>query len=139
MKYFLNIIILMLIVISNYSYGHCQIPCGIYDDEARFKMIYEHISTLEKSIQEINKNPNPNQQVRWVLNKEHHADEISDIVTYYFMAQRIKIDSIEYDQKIQLLHNMLLTSMKIKQSTDIKLIEDLRKNINSFGELYFKK
>ncbi len=139
MKYFLNIIILMLIVISNYSYGHCQIPCGIYDDEARFKMIYEHISTLEKSIQEINKNPNPNQQVRWVLNKEHHADEISDIVTYYFMAQRIKIDSIEYDQKIQLLHNILITSMKIKQSTDIKLIEDLRKNINSFGELYFKK
>ena len=139
MKNFLNIIILMLIVISNYSYGHCQIPCGIYDDEARFKMIYEHISTLEKSIQEINKNPNPNQQVRWVLNKEHHADEISDIVTYYFMAQRIKIDSIEYDQKIQLLHNILITSMKIKQSTDIKLIEDLRKNINSFGELYFKK
>ena len=139
MKYFLNIIILILIVISNYSYGHCQIPCGIYDDEARFKMIYEHISTLEKSIQEINKNPNPNQQVRWVLNKEHHADEISDIVTYYFMAQRIKIDSIKYDQKIQLLHNILITSMKIKQSTDIKLIEDLRKNINSFGELYFKK
>ena len=38
--------------------------------------------------------------VRWVVNKEVHADELSDIVTYYFMAQRIKPGMPEYVNKL---------------------------------------
>ena len=53
----------------------------------------EHVVTIEKSINELNKNPNDNQKVRWILNKENHANELSEIVTYYFMAQRIKESS----------------------------------------------
>jgi nickel superoxide dismutase len=36
---------------------------------------------------------NYNQLVRWIMNKETHADEIQRIVTQYFMTQRIKVDA----------------------------------------------
>ena len=38
-----------------------------------------------------------NQLVRWVDNKEIHADELSEIVTYYFMTQRIKPPAADAD------------------------------------------
>ena len=68
------------------AYPHCQIPCGIYDDDARLAAIREHIGTIEKSMRKIDElgtaeKPNYNQLVRWVGNKQQHADEISRIVT----------------------------------------------------------
>ena len=65
--------------------AHCQIPCGIYDDELRVQLIEEHITTVEKSMNQIialgaAENMNYNQLVRWVSNKEAHAQEIQDIV-----------------------------------------------------------
>ena len=46
----------------------------------RVKMIAEHIQTIEKSMKQVvelgSQTPvNYNQLVRWVNNKEHHADE----------------------------------------------------------------
>ena len=75
--------------------AHCEIPCGIYGDEARFAAIQENITTIEKSmvkIEELSDDlKNINQLTRWVNNKEHHADDIRQIVTQYFMTQRIKL------------------------------------------------
>jgi nickel superoxide dismutase len=63
--------VLISLVLSSALYPHCQIPCGIYDDPARLKMIAEHITTIEKSMTEINAlsaapGPNANLLVRWV-------------------------------------------------------------------------
>ena len=33
--------------------AHCQIPCGIYGDQTRFVTLYEHITTIEKSMNQI--------------------------------------------------------------------------------------
>ena len=76
-------------------FAHCQIPCGIYDDPARFAQMKEHVTTIEKSMKEISalsgdKKPNWNQITRWVKNKDEHADKLTEIVTYYFMAQVVK-------------------------------------------------
>ena len=73
--------------------AHCEIPCGIYDDAARFTEMREHVATIEKSmnqISELEKGGNANQLVRWVSNKEHHANEVQHIVSQYFMTQRVK-------------------------------------------------
>lgn len=35
--------------------AHCEIPCGIYDDDARFAAMLEDIATIEKSMAEIEK------------------------------------------------------------------------------------
>jgi len=79
--------ILISLFLASALHSHCQVPCGIYDDPARLKMIAEHITTIEKSMNEINTlsaepGKNINQLVRWVDNKDNHADQLSEIVTY---------------------------------------------------------
>jgi len=130
-------------------YAHCQIPCGIYDDPARFKTLNEHCTTIEKSMKEIVKltesdDPNWNQVVRWTKNKEHHADDLTHIVTYYFMAQRVKPTDQrngeaweKYVKKVTLLHEMVVLSMKAKQTTDLEDVRNLREAIAQFHALYF--
>ena len=128
-------------------YSHCQLPCGIYDDPARLEMIAEHTMTIEIAMKRIisfseKQPPNNNQIVRWVQNKEQHADELSEIVTDYFMAQRIKpaaADSPQYKNYIEqltLLHEMLQTSMKCKQTTDLAQVEKLKTLLDKFSKAY---
>lgn len=143
-------IIVLVMVFASLVYSHCQIPCGIYDDPARFDMIAEHTTTIEKSMKQITSlskqnNPDMNQIVRWVQNKENHADELSHIVTYYFMAQRIKPVGDtkseaykEYIKKLTLLHEMLVCSMKAKQTTDLSNVEKLKTLLAEFRSVYFQ-
>ena len=124
------------------AFAHCEIPCGIYDDQARINMILEHIATIEKSMQQIKiiekeKNPDSNQLVRWIMNKEHHATEIQTIVTQYFMTQRIKLGVKDYNKKLSLLQQMLVYSMKCKQTTDLENAAKLREFVKQFHQLYF--
>ena len=142
--------LLLVVLFTSIVYSHCQIPCGIYGDPARFDMIAENITTIEKSMKQISllsqeDKPNMNQIVRWVANKEKHADELGHIVTYYFMAQRVKsVDpskSDEYEKyikKLTLLHEMLVYSMKAKQTTDLTDVEKLRSLLTKFQTEYFK-
>lgn len=148
LKILLAALFVSAIVFGSLAYSHCQIPCGIYDDEARFTEIAEHITTIEKSMNQIeelsgHEKPNMNQIVRWVNNKEAHADELSHIVTYYFMAQRIKIASEsnvqeygKYVRKLTLLHEMLVTTMKTKQTTDLENVAKLRSLLKQFHTAY---
>ena len=122
--------------------SHCEIPCGIYDDMMRVYMLYEHMDTIEKSMNQIEKlsregTPNWNQLVRWTMNKEKHADEIQHIVTQYFMTQRIKPANERYTDKLTILHGMLLSAMKAKQTVDTSHVELLRGQIGKFSEIYF--
>ncbi|MHC4552675.1 MAG: superoxide dismutase [Ni], partial [Planctomycetota bacterium] len=64
----------LMFMASSEVFSHCEIPCGIYDDPMRIRMIDEHIQTIEKSmkqIQELQKTDeiNYNQLVRWTINK----------------------------------------------------------------------
>ena len=135
MKYILSIFSVFFIV--HFTHSHCQIPCGIYDDQARVDLMTEHVKTINKSMSELLKDQNDNQSVRWVINKEDHADELTDIVTYYFMAQRIKPMSEKYEEKLTLLHQILINSMKAKQLVDLKIVDELTAQILKFEDLYF--
>ena len=143
-------VLLMLTVISSSLFAHCQVPCGIYGDKTRFDMLKEHITTVEKSMNQINElsgdaAKNMNQLVRWVNNKEKHADEFTDIVTYYFLAQRIKITDktdaafADYQNKVTTLHQMMVYSMKCKQTTDLENVEKLKSLVDDFEGMYFSK
>jgi len=144
------VIFILMMVFASMVYSHCQIPCGIYNDPARFDMIAEHTTTIEKSMKQITNlskqnKPDMNQIVRWVQNKEEHADELSHIVTHYFMAQRIKRVGDtkskayeEYIRKLTLLHEMLVYSMKAKQTTDLSNVEKLKTLLAEFRTAYFQ-
>ncbi len=129
--------------------AHCEIPCGIYEDSLRIELLYEHVMTIEKSMNEIDKitasdDLNYNQLVRWINNKEDHAQKIQEIVSQYFLHQRIIItdatDTEQYEKyikQLESLHHIAVYAMKAKQSTDLKYVELLRDEIKTFASLYF--
>lgn len=128
--------------------AHCQIPCGIYDDDLRAKLLAEDVTTIEKSMKQIaelsaQEKPDYNQIVRWVQNKEDHVDKLNEIVTYYFMAQRIKPADAKdkeayaaYVRQVTLLHRMLVEAMKAKQTTDLAHVKELRSLLEEFTRAY---
>jgi len=121
--------------------AHCQIPCGIYDDAARITEMKEHVTTIEKSMKEItslkpDSPQNINQLVRWVNNKEAHSDKLTEIVTAYFLTQRIKPGTEHYDAQLKTLHGMMIASMKAKQTVDLEQVAKLRALIAKFETLY---
>ncbi len=130
------------------AHAHCEIPCGIYDDQARLHMILEHATTIEKSMTKItalsaDASKNSNQLSRWVSNKEAHADEVQELVTQYFMTQRIKVPkkgdkaaNAKYNAELGMLHQMLVHAMKAKQTTDATHAEALRTLVQSFSQSY---
>lgn len=133
------------------SQAHCQIPCGIYDDELRYNLLEEDIRTIEKSMDMITQlsaedEKNYNQIVRWVMNKEEHATKFMDIVSNYFLNQRIKpVDDTagaqydDYITQLTLMHKMLVTAMKCKQTTDKLNTAILSDLLAKSKELYFKE
>ena len=133
---------LVLVAIPWAGHTHCQIPCGIYGDDARFTELLEHVTTVRKSIVKIKElsadGKDKNQLVRWVLNKEAHADKISDIAHKYFLAQRIKEGSDNYVEKLKALHKIIVYSMKAKQSLDTVNVDTLEQTIKAFHKLYHK-
>lgn len=140
--------VMLISLLSSPLFSHCEIPCGIYGDEMRLDMIEEQIATVEKSMNMIVKlskgrKKNYNQIVRWVNNKEKHAGMIQDTVSQYFMTQRIKpVDEKnpkaykQYTQQLTLLHQMLIYSMKAKQSTDLSAVKKLKSLLESFRLAY---
>jgi len=138
-----------ILFINQNSYAHCEIPCGIYEDSLRISLVNEHITTIEKSmnmINELSKQPIPNynQIVRWVTNKEEHANKIQEIVSQYFLHQRVQItDSSDkekyskYIKQLSSLHAIAVYSMKAKQGTDLSVIENLKKSVDEFVLVYF--
>lgn len=145
MKYLATtgVLITALIALVATSAGaHCEIPCGIYDDHMRIHLIAEDITTVEKAMKQIDdlaaKVPlNYNQLVRWISNKEQHANRIQETVTQYFMTQRIKPDQEKYTEKLAVLHQMLLAAMKCKQTTEAGHVATLRSLLKKFETLYF--
>jgi len=139
-----------IIGLSASAFSHCEIPCGIYGDKMRFDMWLEQITTVEKSINQIVElsqagDKNYNQIVRWVTNKDKHADDIREIAVDYFLAQRIKPvadpndkAAVEkYQKSLETLHHIIVYSMKAKQTTDLENVEKLRSLVADFYKLYF--
>lgn len=139
-------LLLTLILTSSISEAHCQIPCGIYEDEIKFSKLDEHIETIAKSsdqIRQISSNKplepqNLQQIIRWTTNKETHAQKVIDEVANYFLAQRIKPDSGHYEKKLELLHQIILLSMKSKQNVESDSVKVLAYKLSQFKEIYMR-
>ena len=143
--------LMAIVVIPAIAWSHCEIPCGIYDDSTRYVLMLEDITTIEKSmnsIAELSKaeSTNYNQLVRWVENKEVHADKFMEIVTQYFLTQRVKpamaSEGAAYDKYVTMLsqfHQMLVYAMKCKQTTDLENVTKLRQLVEESRSTYFNK
>lgn len=127
---------------------HCQVPCGIYGDQARFEGMLEDTKTIAKAIAQINEFSDGlgaggpptakgmNQMVRWVNNKESHAQNIQDVIAEYFFAQRIKADHKDYTAQLATAHKVIVCAMKCKQDASSATAEALKAAILDFYRAY---
>jgi len=125
----LGILALVLLLGGSRTAGaHCEVPCGIYDDEARFTAMVEDAQTIQKAMKLIADLSKPheemsdalrlNQLSRWVATKEQHATNTMDVIGQYFMAQRIKPDAKNYVEQLKAAHAVTRAAMKCKQTVE---------------------
>ncbi|TWT46628.1 superoxide dismutase [Ni] [Botrimarina hoheduenensis] len=142
---FLPIVLLLLGVISAtapQAAAHCQVPCGIFNDQARFDAMLEDTTTIAKSIGQIvelagtHDANGHNQLARWVVTKEEHANKVQQTIADYFMAQRIKSDAANYAELLKTSHAVMVAAMKSKQSADPATAATLEAAIKSFYQTY---
>ena len=129
--------------------AHCQVPCGIYDDNNVISSMHTDWVTIEKAAQqitELSKDPaaNAHQLTRWINNKESHAQAIQEKVLNYFLAQRLKLpagdgDKEAYLKKLALCHEIIVTAMKCKQSTEVANVNKLHNLLHDFEEAFGTK
>ena len=146
MKYkfcWLYLVIVYLQIFSSLSvYAHCQLPCGIYDDNARVKMMLEDSDLITKAIKEIEELAKNNdtiskaQLIRWVINKEKHANHIIEIISDYFLTQRIKPTQKDYQERLVKHHKVILTAVTAKQKIDSDTAVALQHAISALLDYY---
>ena len=140
----LSAVILMgsIMMLSNHVNAHCQIPCGIYDDHARVQTLLEDAVTVEKSAKLINElagksdAKSQNQIVRWVMNKENHAQKIISTISDYFLTQRVNPTQKDYADRLIKHHAVILAAMKAKQNSDVKYAQVLKEKIETLLPFY---
>ena len=122
--------------------AHCQIPCGIYDDHARVEAMLEEAKTLSKSIVVLNELSaksdlqSLNQKVRWVNNKEIHAEKIIQTISNYFLTQRVKATQADYKDRLVKHHAVIVNAMKVKQGSSMEVVDKLVKSIEALAPYY---
>ena len=141
-----KLISLLLFIVTPYysplNFAHCQIPCGIYDDHARVLEMLEDAATTRKSVMLISElsgksdAQSNNQIVRWVLNKENHAQNVISTISDYFLTQRVKAKQKDYVERLKKHHAVIVAAMKVKQNADMKHVDALEASIKELLPYY---
>jgi len=129
--------------------GHCQVPCGIFDDPATVGSIKEACATIRKAMVQINElHAAPasaasfNQMTRWVNTKEEHACKIITTVGEYCLCQRVKTEVFasptDYTDALKAHHSVMQCAMKCKQQVDVSFCDALEHAVEDFSKMYIK-
>jgi len=123
-------------------FAHCQVPCGIYDDNARVKAMLEDADTVTKAVTELealagkSDAQSLNQITRWVTNKESHAQNVISSISDYFLTQRVKSSQEDYVERLKKHHAVIVAAMKAKQNASKESAEALSKAIAELEGYY---
>jgi len=77
-----------------------------------------------------------NQLVRWVMNKEKHAQNIISTISDYFLTQRVKPSQKGYAERLIKHHTVITAAMKSKQNADGKYAKVLKESIEALSSYY---
>jgi len=130
--------------------GHCQVPCGIFDDPKLVAEIQEACATIRKAMVKINElsatmnAENFNQMTRWVTTKEEHCGKIITLVSEYCLCQRVKptgvFDSEEdFMNALKSHHTAMQAAMKCKQVVDVSFCDKLEAAVGEMSKMYLPK
>ena len=124
------------------GHAHCQVPCGIYDDHARVRAMLEDAATVTKAMTSIGElsgkadAQSRNQTVRWVMNKERHAQNVIATISDYFLTQRVKAKQEDYAQRLMRHHAVIVAAMQAKQNTNLQYADALQASIEALLAYY---
>ncbi|MDG1688377.1 MAG: superoxide dismutase, Ni [Gammaproteobacteria bacterium] len=122
--------------------AHCQVPCGIYDDHARVNAMLEDVVTVAKAMRQMAElagktdAQSQNQMVRWVMNKEKHAQNIISTISDYFLTQRVKSKQEDYAERLMKHHAVIVSAVKAKQNSDLKYADTLEADVAALLAYY---
>ena len=132
--------------------GHCQVPCGIFDDPKLVAELKEACATITKAIAQVNEifagtmnAQSFNQATRWINTKEEHCGKIITLVAEYCLCQRVKLpgapgspfaDEGSYMEALKAHHALMQSAMKAKQCTDPAAAAALDGAINLVAKMY---
>lgn len=125
-------------------HSHCQMPCGIYHDDMVYDQIDQYAETMYKCSAELNSD-NSNtvkdrqQFVRWVIQKEKASDDVSILITTYFLQQKIKPDEADTPKRLALAHKLLFLIVQIKQNCDAKFVHEFMEAWEQFKHMFHRQ
>merc|ERR1719197_1801430 len=120
--------------------GHCQVPCGIFDDPKLVADVKEAIATIKKAMVQIGELSadlnalNINQMTRWVNTKEEHCSKIITMMSEYCLCQRVKpvgapkspfTKEEDYIAAVVAHHAVMLKAVACKQNVDVAMADAL--------------
>jgi len=133
--------------------GHCQVPCGIFDDPKLVSELKEACATIKKAMVQITELSASldalkiNQMTRWVMTKEEHAGKIITQIGEYCLCQRVKpvgdpkspfTSEEDYINALKCHHLVMAAAVKCKQNVDPAIADDLNEKIDLCCKMYMK-
>jgi len=135
--------------------GHCQVPCGIFDDPKLVAELKEACATITKAIVQTNEifagtmtAQSFNQATRWVNTKEEHCGKIITLIGEYCLCQRVKpvgapgspfTSETDFMDALKAHHAVMQCAMKAKQSADKAAADALAHAIDDVSKMYIKE
>lgn len=132
--------------------GHCQVPCGIFDDPIMVAELKQAASTIRKAIASMNELHGTatttdllamNQMIRWITVKEEHASKIITTVAEYCLCQRVKKEVFagpkDYTDALLAHHAVMQCAMKCKQNVTTECIDALEHALDDMSKMYLPK
>ena len=131
--------------------GHCQVPCGIFDDPATVATVREACATVRKAMVQISElgaamnAQNFSQMTRWVSTKEEHACKIITLVAEYCLCQRVKpvgalgspfTEEQDFLDALKAHHAVMQAAMKAKQTTSVAQCDVLEHAVGDWAKMY---
>lgn len=119
----------IMLLCTSMAWSHCQMPCGIYHDEMVFDQIDQYVETMVKCITVVkdNKGETPqarNEVIRWVMMKEKMSDDTADLITAYFLQQKIKPGEPDTVKMVTSAHKLLFLLVQIKQQVNLDVVKE---------------
>lgn len=119
-----------LAALPKVALAHCEIPCGIYDDNLMVQQMLLDAETIRKGSEQITQLAKEtdaahlNTIARWAMVKEEHSRNLQHINAWYFLTQRVKAVPADdpgyqtYLTKLAAHHAISVAAMKAAQSLD---------------------
>lgn len=144
-KNLLLILSLSMLMLKNSNLeAHCQMPCGIYHDDMVYDQIDQFVETVYKGISVMKDSKfetlrDRNEFIRWVVQKEKECDEIAELITIYFLQQKIKPDEPDTTKRLISAHKMLFLIVAIKQNADLEFVKQFNQEWEKFKLMFHRE